>query len=235
MSGKNPTCPKCGAMMVLQTARKGRFTGRQFYGCPNWRTTCKGVIVNIGDENQPQQVEHTDISESQNILTPIPVLLNARERFESYRTLFFQNIAVPKELLDASNKEEISRENLLRFGQWRLDFPATVTEGVETPEDIRKALLVTRKILTRGRVTLLSPFLEEKLRNRFSFKKFDVTDKDNNVYFSLATQRLKTTTWFDGKKSSKLDGLTPEHYFYEKILSQCFGHYYKRFILPQVH
>lgn len=220
--------------MVLQTARKGRFAGRQFYGCPNWRTTCKGVIVNIGNENQTQ-VGDDDVRETQSILTPTPVSLNARERFEGYHALFFQNMAVPKELLDASSKEEMPRENLLRFSQWRLDFPATAAEGFEIPDNSRKVLLIAKKILTRGRITLLPPTLEEILRSRFLLKKFDAADIDTDCFFSLATQKVKTSVWFDGNKVSKIDSLTPEHYFYEKILPQYLGHYYKRFVLPQVH
>ena len=38
-----PLCPKCGAPMVLRTARKGDTPGQQFYGCPNY-PRCRGVI-----------------------------------------------------------------------------------------------------------------------------------------------------------------------------------------------
>ena len=37
-------CPICGAEMILQTARRGRNSGKQFYGCFQWRITgCTGV------------------------------------------------------------------------------------------------------------------------------------------------------------------------------------------------
>lgn len=233
MTNENPTCPKCGSVMILQTARKGSFSGKKFYGCPNWRTTCKGVIVNIENENSSQTDNH--IKEEQNISTRIPVLLNARERFEDYRVLFFQNMAIPKELLDESNKDELLRNKLLRFGQWRLDFPVLPTREIETSEDIKRVLLVAKKILTRGKITILSPFLEKKLYNRFSFNKFNLTDINTNIYFSLADQDVKTTAWFDGKKKLEFKNLTTEHYFYEKFLPQYLGSYYKRFVLPQVH
>ena len=41
-----PFCPKCGAPMVLRTAKCGQRAGKQFYGCSNY-PSCKG-IVNIG-------------------------------------------------------------------------------------------------------------------------------------------------------------------------------------------
>jgi DNA-binding helix-hairpin-helix protein with protein kinase domain len=41
-SGQAPTCPQCGGRMVLRTARRGRGTGRQFYGCARY-PTCRGT------------------------------------------------------------------------------------------------------------------------------------------------------------------------------------------------
>ena len=38
-----PKCPSCGAKMVLRTARKGRYKGRQFWGCSNY-PRCKEII-----------------------------------------------------------------------------------------------------------------------------------------------------------------------------------------------
>ena len=35
-------CPKCGAEMVIRTARKGVYTGEQFWGCPRF-PDCRGV------------------------------------------------------------------------------------------------------------------------------------------------------------------------------------------------
>jgi len=32
----NTTCPKCGAKLLLRTARKGPNAGNQFYGCSRW-------------------------------------------------------------------------------------------------------------------------------------------------------------------------------------------------------
>ncbi|MCP5303445.1 MAG: DUF2726 domain-containing protein [Pseudomonadales bacterium] len=32
----SPTCPKCGSMMILRTAKKGTNAGNQFWGCSNY-------------------------------------------------------------------------------------------------------------------------------------------------------------------------------------------------------
>ena len=37
-----PACPQCGGLMVLRTARKGKNTGKQFWGCQNY-PQCKGT------------------------------------------------------------------------------------------------------------------------------------------------------------------------------------------------
>ena len=41
-----PACPRCGATMVLRTARRGPNAGRQFWGCSTF-PRCRG-IVNVG-------------------------------------------------------------------------------------------------------------------------------------------------------------------------------------------
>ncbi|RMG86587.1 MAG: DUF2726 domain-containing protein [Chloroflexi bacterium] len=38
-----PTCPNCGAEMVLRTAKKGANKGNQFWGCSNY-PTCKTIL-----------------------------------------------------------------------------------------------------------------------------------------------------------------------------------------------
>lgn len=37
------SCPRCGALMVLRTAKRGEHAGRQFYGCSRY-PKCKGIV-----------------------------------------------------------------------------------------------------------------------------------------------------------------------------------------------
>ena len=46
-TGQAPLCPKCGAPMVLRTAKRGERAGKQFYGCSMY-PKCRG-IVNVGE------------------------------------------------------------------------------------------------------------------------------------------------------------------------------------------
>lgn len=43
-------CPKCGAVLVLRTAKKGKNAGKQFYGCSNY-PKCRYTIEFSDEEN----------------------------------------------------------------------------------------------------------------------------------------------------------------------------------------
>jgi len=40
---KEPFCPKCGSEMVLRTARKGKYAGKNFWGCSKY-PNCNGIL-----------------------------------------------------------------------------------------------------------------------------------------------------------------------------------------------
>ena len=40
---KEPFCPKCGSKMVLRIARKGKYAGKNFWGCLKY-PTCNGIL-----------------------------------------------------------------------------------------------------------------------------------------------------------------------------------------------
>lgn len=40
---ETPTCPKCGAPMVVRTARRGARAGKQFFGCTRF-PKCRGIV-----------------------------------------------------------------------------------------------------------------------------------------------------------------------------------------------
>jgi restriction system protein len=43
MNSSAPACPVCGETMVLRTAKRGKNTGSQFYGCPRF-PECRGTL-----------------------------------------------------------------------------------------------------------------------------------------------------------------------------------------------
>lgn len=227
-----PVCPRCGANMELRTARRGSHRGNQFYGCPNWRTTCRGVTIDAGRTNQHNGQGDTS-SEGPAQLTSVPVVLNARERFRNYRVSFFQNIAVSKEFLDLVNKGEIAREQVEFYGQWRIDLAESNFFEISDREQL--VLTTAKKILTRGKVTLLSPMLETSLEKIFPQSPLEASAVDLTHLLCLASTKNESNAWFDGNPNPELEGKAPERYFYEDILEALLGPYYKKFILPQVH
>jgi len=40
---QEPFCPKCGSRMVLRTARRGRYSGKNFWGCSKY-PQCNGIL-----------------------------------------------------------------------------------------------------------------------------------------------------------------------------------------------
>lgn len=44
-NGTNKQCPKCGAQLILRTAKKGNNAGQQFYGCSNY-PKCRYISTN---------------------------------------------------------------------------------------------------------------------------------------------------------------------------------------------
>jgi hypothetical protein len=40
---KEPFCPKCGSKMVLRTARRGKYSGKNFWGCSKY-PECNGIL-----------------------------------------------------------------------------------------------------------------------------------------------------------------------------------------------
>ncbi|MDP8204898.1 MAG: topoisomerase DNA-binding C4 zinc finger domain-containing protein [Candidatus Tenebribacter mawsonii] len=87
-----PRCPKCGAEMVLKTARKGKFRGKQFYSCSNY-PSCKGIIdindaAGIGNKNTSNANVNNFFNDNYTDID-LPVFLQAREKFPNYQIRFY--------------------------------------------------------------------------------------------------------------------------------------------------
>ena len=155
-------CPKCGASMVVHNASKGPYAGKKFYGCSRY-PRCKGILPYEAENSEPAEPEKT--SQSQPI-TFFPRTLIARTKIRDYQVRFFESAAVPSELLEWVSFEDIDQALLMAFSQWRIDFPIKDAQ-FEFSEKQKQIISVIEKILTRGRITLSSPRIEEELRNQF--------------------------------------------------------------------
>lgn len=143
--------------------------------------------------------------------------LKARERNVGSLPIFHQSIALPRDLIDLDNKLDFG--NYRFINQWRLDIPSNLRKVV--PPKQKAILSIAHKILTRGENTLVSPFLENKLKSKFK------SDKRFNPYaYDIVKESNESTFWFDGSGYEKK--------FFENVLPQLLGNSFKRFVVPQV-
>ncbi|WP_448509992.1 RecQ family ATP-dependent DNA helicase [Immundisolibacter sp.] len=219
-------CPICGADMILRTARKGKNAGRQFYGCSQWKITgCKG-IVDVDDSVQPDTNVTKDGSNEDSFEIEIPVFLVAREKFENYQVRFVESIALPSTVLEDIYLGKVERKAIKKFNQWRIDFP--INSGNSFSDTEKQIFLIAHKILTRGRITQTSPFIEKAVEKLFNL---DSTENQNEFDVDC----LNTAIEKNDVSKYYLDGFGTEQKFYNNLLSQYLGDNFKKKVLPQVN
>ncbi|MFC1952625.1 RecQ family ATP-dependent DNA helicase [Chloroflexota bacterium] len=221
-------CPRCGAPMVIRTARTGRNAGRDFYGCTNYFNTpqCRETLpleeadptssIQPSPRSTPQQVRET---------LSLPHVLIARSRFQNHQVKFFETCAVPGSFLDYICASEIDEHQIQFLSQWRIDFP--IKESIPVLEtNQRQVISVLEKILTRGRVTLLSPQLEGTLKGTTIKNPDDsLSISINDVCLDSDDRASFNHNWLDSEEESV---------FYNRILRKGTNRNLNRFIIPQV-
>lgn len=218
-------CPKCNSLMVERTRRKRPRAGSKFYGCSRY-PHCKQTRPIDSTVNGPlvdgqEQVE-TKIAFSG---TVFPRSLVARANSPDHQVRFFEAAALPEDLMKSLNSDKIGERIKRAFSQWRLDFSV---EGGQFTLNQRQGQVVgvLEKILTRGRITLLSPKLEKKLQSLFL--KTPNGKPSLSVIEVLALQgyrRKQSLLWLDSEEESL---------FYKNILPGLLGRNYEQFIFPQI-
>src|SRR2546426_1133474 len=107
------SCPKCGGVLRLRTARRGDNAGKQFYGCSNWRKDGGGC--GFSADKSDWEREHPDVTEPSPPMPTaasdvshypqVPVALNARAKFKTHTAKFFQALALPRAVLAGVESE----------------------------------------------------------------------------------------------------------------------------------
>jgi ATP-dependent DNA helicase RecQ len=182
-------------------------------GC--WDNSKNGESDNL--TNTPNYYRESEIA--------IPKILRAREKYQGYQVRFYESLAIPEEMMNAVCDNDISAEKLRGYNQWRIDFPDTSVSDID--DKTKLVLIVAHKILTRGKITLISPFLEDKLRKHFDIKEFNLDSFNPENYLVVYKQKKETNVWVDGEGSEKK--------FIEEILFNLLGPYYRHSVIPQVH
>ncbi|HHV61981.1 MAG TPA: RecQ family ATP-dependent DNA helicase [Firmicutes bacterium] len=222
-----PRCPVCGSPMVLRTARKGPNAGDKFYGCSRY-PGCRGTLpfpVGEGAGNDISPAQNEQVANLQSSGVSIPHRLVARSRYEGCQVRFFESVAVPFPIMEEIPDIELPEANMRAFSQWRLDFP-DFERTCELSTTTRQILAVAEKILTRGRITICSPFVEESL-SRLLLGQPGIMDSVHISpdIFSMTPQREIDFSWFDSPS---------ERAFYDRFLPLTLGPSFAKWVLPQV-
>lgn len=204
-----PVCPIHNVPMELKTARRGPFRGQRFWGCPTWQVTkCKQRVPLVDDGAADDEGLPPDSS-----AISFPRVFRARPLFQGYQARFFQSTALPASLLDELRLGDVGPGVLRALAQWRLDFPESAQLN-RLDERQCHVLAVVDKILTRGRITLLSPSLEQDLHALFGSPETDF-DGDLQLLFRILTYQPEyADVWMDSP---------PERVFYRQVLLEEFG------------
>lgn len=134
----------------------------------------------------------------------------AREYRQGYEAHFFQNLAVPSQILKELNLFPEHREKLQRFSGWRVDLPPATMLPEQLDRDILAGII---KILLRGRITLPSPYAEDELEKRYGEPKSLSLLADPSFLFSQEPVSESSGWWFDGQGPN-----SPERIFHDEVL-----------------
>ena len=217
--------PKCNSPMVVRIARKGSRTGNRFYGCSRY-PHCKqtrpidSTVDDLSADGHEQTETNTAFSG-----TVFPRSLIARANSPNYQVRFFEAAALPDNLMKSFDSEKIGEGIRRAFSQWRLDY--SIEGGQFTLNQPQGQVVgVLEKILTRGRITLLSPKLEKKLQSLFLKTLNDEPSLPAIEVLALqGYSRKQSLLWLDSEEESL---------FYKDILPRLLGENYDQFVLPQI-
>ena len=231
-----PNCPQCGGELRLKTARTGRNAGGQFWGCSNWKRGGGGCKFAADKDAFAEQAPPVQQEEGEpvpaappvaGINAQVPVPLNARAKFRTHRVRFFQTQALPRSsLLAIQSQGDAARLPWERCSTWRLDSPTSA--ACVLPERDRSVLQVAMKILTRGRLTTISPSLEKTLAGLLGAEPNSALPPSPHHFLGFLAPVYKSDLWFDGPSGT-------EEKFYWQTLPRILGsESFRHATLPQV-
>lgn len=229
-------CPVCGGNLRLRTAKRGRNAGGQFYGCANWKPGGKGCSYTASVEevegapapesSAPVVAEATIDAPPDRSEIRIPRPFTARPKFRSHECVFHQTAAIDRNsVVELQGVDQRVRRNVECAAVWRMDIPKqprTMPDGKH-----RFLLELAMKVVTRGRITAVSPSLEAALgeigRQANSPQSPGPLEKPNDTGAGASP----TPMWFDGESGS-------EERFYYVVAPKLLGNDWSRLVVPQV-
>lgn len=205
-------CPLCGSRLVERTNRKN---GSKFWGCPNYSITgCRGTEPYLNPEEEESSLRLQSIYDS------ATQWFIAREREKGGNVRFIQNIGLPYPTVNRISTDEDKFDEYKRFSHWRFDYEENKRK--EVTREVNFVTALGYKMLTRGKVTCVSPFIEKKLEDRFGKK----TLSNPEVLVNYYKENDNPYFW--------LDGMGAEMHFYKDVFKKVYGRNYERYVIPQI-
>ena len=162
-------CPICGAEMVVRTAKSGPYAGQRFWGCTGY-PHCRGILPYDGNgDDTPVGMAGDVYRNAEPIDLPRSVTVKARTASQQVSVL--ESMAVPASLLKSICEEDLSLDPALwqYLAQWRVDLPAN-NRAPSLDAAAQRVLAVLEKLVFRGRLTLLSESLEQRIALLFGVR-----------------------------------------------------------------
>ena len=146
-------CPICNGIMTIKTNRRD---GSQFWGCSRF-PACRGTRK----YGEPTQKSAT-IDE--------PIWFISRARAAKAKVEFVQSLGIVPSLLDHILLDDKLFQDVKRYSHWRFDF---IPSKLVADDAVQYICNLAYKILTRGRITTVSPYVEMQLKTTFGDSFFE--------------------------------------------------------------
>ena len=138
--------------------------------------------------------------------------------------MLFECVALPKRAVAVLAAEEITIATARALCQWQLEVP--LTHGAEIPS-FGSWFAVIEKILKRGKTVILSPVLEDALRDMVADMELYEGDWRYPLHLAAKLDR-PAPPWIDGFDSSE------EKLFFTEVLCQTCGEHVRGWVQRQV-
>lgn len=221
------TCPTCGHPMIIRLAKKGAYAGLYFWGCTQYPRCNK--TLNLTDEEiskinstvkSPNQTKSATTVEDQIEMPILTKPFKAKSCIDGYYAFFFQSLALPVELFSNMENDKIDYQDLLFYSKFRVDY---ISKQYSVSNEKRAILSLILRLLNRGKITLNSSEIEEKLKRHFNITnidRFDLTKLDNYLNYHNVIDNIDSEN---------------EKVFIEKCIKKVFGTSWASHVMTQAH
>ena len=155
-------CPKCGSMMVIRTARRGKNAGGTFWGCSKYPKCTETVDID-GDTSYIKDIKNQSLNYNKSYL----MQFYATPLKSMYDMQAYQSIAIKGDVFSFLRNKIISKDVLLSNSRFRIDFSQSKYKLTREQEAICSLVL---RFLCRGVISTNSTWIESEIDKLFPSK-----------------------------------------------------------------